>query len=292
MRKKFGSALLLLLVYMVLSVVISVPVMAANTKEPSKPKITSSQLVSDSAIQIKWKKAKNAKKYELYVSVNGAKYKKLKTLKKLSYKHTKLKQGYTYSYKIRAVNGKKKSAYSKVKKVSIPKPATSKPSVRDYYGKLKNTILASSSINSSGNPFISFSDYVNGSLSEAGIVYKKASDSFYFLMNYERSNGNVTVVMEIYGSNVNNMSVQPKVMYYNEKKLTAYDASTTLNMATYSGDNVNFSFGSVAGFTESNYNTMQSLCNTSLKLAFSMWDILAYSKAGVSMQQLGFLNYT
>lgn len=92
----------------------------AASKKIAKPKITSVKNVSDKVVQVNWKKVKYAKKYQVYVSVNGGKYKKIKTTKSRSYKHANLTDGTTYSYKIRAINGKRKSAFSKVRKITLP----------------------------------------------------------------------------------------------------------------------------------------------------------------------------
>ena len=54
--------------------------------------------------KLTWKKASRAKKYEIYRSTNGKKYKKVKTVKGLSWQDTK--KGELW-YKVRAVNGRK-----------------------------------------------------------------------------------------------------------------------------------------------------------------------------------------
>ena len=58
---------------------------------------------------IKWRKAYRAKKYEIYRSTNGKKYRKVKTVNGLSWKDSK--KGELW-YKIRAVNGRKKGSFS------------------------------------------------------------------------------------------------------------------------------------------------------------------------------------
>ena len=92
---------------------------AATVKKPAKVKLTSVK-ASGLKITLKWKKAKNAKKYQVYVKAGAAKWKLRKTLKKTSLSITG-KSGETYSFKVRGLNGKKKGAFSAVKKVSIPK---------------------------------------------------------------------------------------------------------------------------------------------------------------------------
>lgn len=117
-RSMFAAVLVMICLFMVSGIPIST--MAASAK-PSRPKLISVQQTGAKEVTVRWKRAKNAKKYELFVSVNKGPFKKLKTLKKLSYTHTGLKQGATYKYKVRAVNGKSKSAFSKTKTAKIKK---------------------------------------------------------------------------------------------------------------------------------------------------------------------------
>ena len=68
---------------------------------------------------VRYKSVKNAAKYQLYIK--GGKYKKwtkIKTTTALKVKVKGLKRGTTYSFKVRAVNGSVKSAFSKTQKLS------------------------------------------------------------------------------------------------------------------------------------------------------------------------------
>ena len=123
MKKRGINGVLLILLCLIMGFGISVPAMAAS-KKPSTPKLVSVKQAGANAVTVSWAKAKNAKQYELYASVNKGKYKKLKTVKGLSFRHTGVKAGATYTYKIRAVNGKNKSAFSKTKSVKIKKGFT------------------------------------------------------------------------------------------------------------------------------------------------------------------------
>ena len=120
MKKKSQLLLALLMVCMALCFTMAIPVTAA-TATPAKPTITVVKKSTDTSVWIKWAKAKNAKKYELFCSVDGGAYKKIAVTMKLYYKHTGLKPGSTYSYKLRASNGTNKSKYSAVKKYKVPK---------------------------------------------------------------------------------------------------------------------------------------------------------------------------
>ena len=94
-------------------------VSAAQVKKPAKVKITSVR-VSGTKITVKWKTAKNAKKYQVYVKVGAIKWKLKKTLKNTSFKMTG-KSGTTYRIKVRSVNGKKKGSFSVIKKITLLK---------------------------------------------------------------------------------------------------------------------------------------------------------------------------
>ena len=65
-------------------------------------------------------KAKGAKKYEIYRSTKKKKgFKKVATVAKTKYVNKKLKSKKTYYYKVKAINGKYKAAFSKVYKVKV-----------------------------------------------------------------------------------------------------------------------------------------------------------------------------
>lgn len=120
MKKRGINGVLLILLCLIMGFGISVPAMAAS-KKPATPKLVSVKQAGANAVTVSWAKAKNAKQYELFVAVNKGSYKKLKTSKELSFRHTGVKAGATYKYKVRAVNGNSKSAFSKTKSVKIKK---------------------------------------------------------------------------------------------------------------------------------------------------------------------------
>ena len=116
MKRPIKGLLIFLLVCLTLGTVTA----SAATKKPEQPTIKSVTMKGASTAQIKWTKAKNAQKYELYVSVDGSEFKKLKTVNAQTYTHKNLTEGSTYKYKVRGVNGKKKGKFSKVKKIKVP----------------------------------------------------------------------------------------------------------------------------------------------------------------------------
>lgn len=91
----------------------------AAVKKPAQVKITKST-VGKTWASLKWKKAKNAKKYQVYQK-KGKKYKRIKTVKGTKTKISKLKQGTTYKFKVRGINGKKKGRFSKIETIKTKK---------------------------------------------------------------------------------------------------------------------------------------------------------------------------
>nr|WP_296192513.1 fibronectin type III domain-containing protein [uncultured Anaerobutyricum sp.] len=112
---------ILLMAILSLAVVFFVPqsTQAATTRRPAQVTSLSVKLTAKNTAKITWKKASNAKSYQLYCSVNGGSYKKIKTTKSTSYTHKKLKSGATYVYKVRGVNQKKTGNYSSVQRIRI-----------------------------------------------------------------------------------------------------------------------------------------------------------------------------
>ncbi|MCH5299535.1 MAG: hypothetical protein J1E96_07220 [Ruminococcus sp.] len=98
---------------------------------------TITKLVSDEqGLHLTWKKIKGAKKYEIYSATTG-KYKKIATVKTNALLDSSTKTEQTYKYKVRAVNGFSKSAFSKEKKWiltdNIPDNKEDEtPEIKDY----------------------------------------------------------------------------------------------------------------------------------------------------------------
>ena len=94
---------------------------AAKAKKPAKVTGVKAEAVSSSSVKVTWKKAKNAKKYQIYVSTNAKKnFKRAATVKASARSYTvkkynkkALKANKKYYFKVRAINGKKKGKFSK-----------------------------------------------------------------------------------------------------------------------------------------------------------------------------------
>ena len=83
------------------------------------------------SITLKWKKAKRAKKYQVYqYQKSKRKYVRVKTTSKRSATIKDLKSQKTYRFRIRAISGKKKGHWSKVISVKTRKPLTHNKAVQ------------------------------------------------------------------------------------------------------------------------------------------------------------------
>lgn len=77
-------------------------------------------------IKLSWDKISGAKEYAVYRKASGeSKWKKLTTTSKLYYKDTNVKNNKTYSYRVKAINGKTTSAYKTVKQLFLSTPTLS-----------------------------------------------------------------------------------------------------------------------------------------------------------------------
>lgn len=94
----------------------------ASSVKPAKVKLSKVKNVQKKSAKISWKKAKNAKKYQIQYSLkkNFKKF-KTKTTTKLTITVKKLTKKKTYYFRVRAVNGTQKGAWSNVKSVKIKK---------------------------------------------------------------------------------------------------------------------------------------------------------------------------
>ena len=104
-------------------------------KKPSQVKNLTVKLTAKRAAKLTWKKAAHAKKYQVYCSVNGGKYKKIKTTKAASVTHKKLKTGAVYVYKVRGINQGKKGSYSSVQRIRTL--ADTKPVQQQFWNGIK-----------------------------------------------------------------------------------------------------------------------------------------------------------
>ena len=134
MRKIFVRlATIMLTLVMVLTAAFAMPETvnaAAKTKTPAKPKFSSVK-VSGNDVTLKWKKAKYAKYYRVYVQTGDSEWKYWKKVKKTS--ANKKKYTNKMKYKVKA-SGKKYKVYKLVNKYKIAVKKTKKLTYT-YHGK-------------------------------------------------------------------------------------------------------------------------------------------------------------
>ncbi len=122
-KYKSIAALALALMFTFVTVIsaASVPAYAAS-KKPAKVMSVKATARSNYTIKVTWKKAKYAKKYQVYRATSkSGKYKLVSTVTRTSYINSNLKKGKKYYYKVRAVNGSKKGAFSAIKYATTKK---------------------------------------------------------------------------------------------------------------------------------------------------------------------------
>lgn len=109
---------MMVLIIMLCAMIASIgqPLAVQASTKLSTPKITVAKK-SESSVAIKWNKVSSAKKYYVYCSENGEEYKKIASTTDKIYIHKKLNLGTKYSYKVKAVAGKKSSKYSNTKSI-------------------------------------------------------------------------------------------------------------------------------------------------------------------------------
>lgn len=140
MKKNDMKKAICILVVILLTVCMGLAVVSVNAKakssKPAKVKgLQCKNSIYDSYISIRWKRAKKAKKYQVYVK--DFSWKKVATIKKHNYKYdTSFVLNKTIKVKVRAVNGKKKGKYSAVKTVKVIIPVRM-ISVNKYIYNLK-----------------------------------------------------------------------------------------------------------------------------------------------------------
>ncbi len=280
-----------MLVFFVLLMTIGFSVTAiAAPKKLKKPVLMSVEQTEGMSVSIKWNKVKKAKMYELYVSVNGSKFKKLVSVKASEYKQKNAIEGFTYKYKVRSINGKKKSGFSNIKSVKIASvsqtPGIGQSSIiSENYDKLKQIILNTGKKNESGDLLIGIR-YQYGVYS---ISYHPGSDSFSFYMSLEDNDLHIFIEVPVNREALNASIVHPVFAFFHMGMEVAFEADTTLNMNTYNNTSLQWNLTKTNG----DYPDFQKLANSSLSSGFSGWvDLLQTLNTNLTLNNLGFTGYT
>ena len=93
----------------------------APFKKGKKPTGLKIQYVySDAEIDICWNGMKNAEEYQIYLSKDGGPFTVAGSTEKTSFVYRSNEEGREFSFKVRAVCGKYKSSFSKIKSMTVP----------------------------------------------------------------------------------------------------------------------------------------------------------------------------
>lgn len=123
--KKIREFIVVVFAVVLMLTMVPMNVEAATAKTPAKPTVTSVKQTGKNKITVKFKKAKNAKKYQVAVSLQkNMKKSKTYTVKALKKEIKGLSAGKTYYVRVRGVNGKKYGKWSKIKKIRLKKKET------------------------------------------------------------------------------------------------------------------------------------------------------------------------
>lgn len=176
-------------IIIVMMLIVAIPTETFAVSKPSQVKNLKASAKTTSSITLKWNKVKAAKGYE--VQQYNPKTKKWKTLKKvkvLNYKHTKLKANTSYKYRVRAYKTYKQYYNSKTKKWQNKKPAkknwkNKKTRTKYVYGKASKTVsvrtkkkTTTSNTGSGNTPSSNPTSTSDGSTTESIIDYSDYTD--------------------------------------------------------------------------------------------------------------------
>lgn len=110
-----------LVIAMSVAMVFCMAVSVNAAAKPAKPTMNSVKH-SGTKATVSWKKAKNAKKYELQEKIGSGSWKKIKTTTAVKFTKT-IKYDKRYYFRVRGLNGKTKGSFSKSKSILVKKPA-------------------------------------------------------------------------------------------------------------------------------------------------------------------------
>ena len=164
----------------------------------------------------------------------------------------------------------------------------------DNFNELKSYINSYGRLNSDSNKFIVRELEDDDYEYNFGIVYNSANDTLNFICLIERkdSNGIETALSFEIDPYSSYSDIDAIVSYYSNNDLDGMaSANAILPIKKYDGQtNLNFVFSS----DSDSYLTTDSvkrLLNSSLKLAFTSWNILILSTVGLTLNDIGFTSY-
>ncbi len=208
---------------------------------------------ANGSFKLSWNKVAGAEKYELYIKQANGSYKLMKTTTATSFTTAFATYGKQYSYKMRAVKGNAKSAYSAV--------VNAKNTKKLQAPTAKVTVNANGSFKISWNKVTGATKY--------GIYMKQANGSYKWIKTVTGTSWSTAVAAygkqysyKVLAAN-NNKSAQTfsnVVNAKNTKKLTTPSLKATVNK----NGSIKLSWGKVAGATS--YQIYMKQSNGSYKL--------------------------
>ena len=208
---------------------------------------------TNGSFKLSWNKVSGAEKYELYIKQADGSYKLMKTTTGTSFTTATAAYGKQYSYKMRAVKGNAKSAYSAV--------VNAKNTKKLQAPTAKVTVNANGSFKISWNKVTGATKY--------GIYMKQANGSYKWIKTVTGTTWSTAVAAygkqysyKVLAAN-NNKSAQTfsnVVNAKNTKKLTTPSLKATVNK----NGSIKLSWGKVAGATS--YQIYMKQSNGSYKL--------------------------
>lgn len=132
----------------------------------------------------------------------------------------------------------------------------------------------------------------DGSQYTWGIVYHESADTLEFLMSGKTITSSVTgrdsVEMIMTRNALGTVSVKSIDLVGN---MASFEGTANINKSTFTNESsIDVTLTSSAGISSSSYSSAKSLCEASIRLGFSGWQLLL-SKHGFKLADLGFTAY-
>ncbi|MBQ3370763.1 MAG: fibronectin type III domain-containing protein [Mogibacterium sp.] len=233
LMSKFMVLLLAFAVIVTYSVMPMNQAYAASARKPVQVKSLKATATSSSAIKLTWKKAKYAKKYQVYMATSKkGKYKRVATLaaSKRTYTKKSLKSGTTYYFKVRALNGKKYGKFSLIKWATTKKVVSEKePKLGAKKGRTMVTTIDMRDPKYDGKvvkvwvPIAQTDKYQTVEIDEAAVIAGISADKVE--INTDSVNGNKMLYIE-WGKDTESAKRVATFRYNAERAEVGFDSLT------------------------------------------------------------------
>lgn len=268
--------LLLALSITVMGIGASLEVHAAAVK-PAPPTITSIKNADFTSVKITWKKVKNAKKYEVYRSKDGKTFKFVERITTASYIDEDLVPGKTYWYKLKAVNGSQKSAFSKAKKYKLPDWITN---FKDMAYEISETYYAAEDEEAFTYTFKKF-----GGEQYSYITYIESLKELRFGIEGTANGTPYTLVMYI---NAKDYAAKKARVVYTRKGTEKAELTAKVNIVKHNGKKA-IAFTVAKNETKGiSASALKKEANQMLKTGFYAWGKIIKKEMKLTMKKVGF----